>query len=298
MRFVVVMTLLFSVSCSTLYTREKLADKKVLADHIDDNIKFSGDASLYKNEHKLKTIGVVGMNCSHIIQNQLVSQKTKYGLGNQTTTTRTLTAEVNDNNLYAVCNMMEEVFVKNLESMGYVVKRTSELKMLPAYAKLGSPTQGVYTSGITKVTVAQDGNNYFNSLPSFQTDDDWANELAKEAGVDAFVWAMSSASWGLEGKAERNGMNGVSFRVDPKTMFYLVVPYDRCKASGGCKGWIAHNGTMATTQEFEYTTNLFLPEGESEEVQNQTVASWTKLADEQAFLLGMHMTKFEQEMND
>lgn len=298
MRFSAMIALLcVSVSCSTLYTREKLTDKTALADHIDDNIKFSGDATLYK-KNKLKTLGVVGMNCNHIIQNNLRSQSTKYGLGVVKTTTRSLTAEVNDNNLYTVCNMMEEVFVKNLESMGYTVKRTAEMKQYPAYKQVGSPAQGVMSSGITKTIVASDGNNYLNALPSFQTDDDWANALAKEAGVDALVWAMSSASWGLEGQAERDGLKGVTFRVDPKTMFYLVVPYDRCKAAGGCGGWVAHNGAIATTQEFDYTTQLFLPAEDSEKAQQLTVAAWTKLADEQAFLLDMHMKKFEQEMND
>ncbi len=297
MRFTALAFLFLSVSCSTLYTRAQLSDKVALSEHIEDNIKFSGKAEIYKKS-KLKTLGVVGMNCNHIIQNKLVSESTKYGLGNKTTTTRSLTAEVNDSNLIAVCNMMEETFVKQLRDMGYEVKTTAEMKQFPAYKTLGTPIQGVAASGITKTIVAQDGNNYLNSLPSFSTDDDWANALAKEAGVEALVWGMAAASWGLEGKAERGNLQGVTFRVDPKTMFFLVVPYDRCKQAGGCGGWIAHNGAMATSQEFEYTTQLFMPTGDSEEAQQKTVDAWTQLANEQAFLLGMHMTKFEQEMND
>lgn len=292
--------LCLSVSCSSRYNREKLADKQALAEHIEDNIKFSGDAQLYKDpKHKIKTVGIIGMSCSHIIQDSLESYQRKYTYNNTvTTTTHTLTAGVNNQNLYLVCNLMEETFAKKLEAMGYTVKRTAEMKLFPTYSKLGSASQGVGISGIQRNMVAQDGNNYLSSLPSFSTDDDWANGLAKEAGVDALVWAMSSSSWGLEGKSKQGDLEGVTFRVDPRTMFFMVVPYDRCKAAGGCGGWVANNGPIATTQEFDYSMTLFMPKGDSEEVNNKIIDAWTKYADEQVFLLGMHMTKFEQEMND
>ncbi len=299
MKFSLAVLLGLTMACSSMVTREKLADKKALAEHVEDNIKFGGDAELYQGKHQLKTLGIISMHCSHIIQDTLTNSSSKHIANNRVkTTTSTLSAEISNENLATVCNMTEEEFAKKLEGMGYTVKRIVEMKQFPSYGKIGSPHQGVSTSGIQRLTIAQDGQNYIGSMPSFSTDEEWANALAKEAGVDALVWAMSAASWGLEGKTKRDGMEGVTFRVDPKTMFHVVIPYDKCKAAGGCGGWIEHNGAIQTNQDFNYTLQLFMPGEDSEKGQQGILDFWTRYADEQAFLLGMHMMKFEQEMKD
>ena len=239
--------LMSAISCSTPTTQDlKSSDAKT---DYKDGIEYTGvDQKQFKGKKTIQKIGIIAVQVDHIS----TKKNSSYNLS------------VIDPNIKLYGDETYKLIVQGLERRGFTVVSTQKMKSSPAYSKVGEKTSGLQDSSGHKRYVVMSGNDYSKS-PDLATNNKWAEKLAHDAGVDAFIIMYYRTDWNLLGLDEKKKELNLSSEIE--LQMKIIVPYE--------KGLIAENDLMIYKTSKNIMREVTIPyTATMEKVQKIDLYSW------------------------